>query len=171
MATSSKTSKGRSKATKTSAKSKSPKKISKLPPFATLPSPVMVGNQKYIPELKTEEQRRIYASQVLIPISVSSKTHALSGPLVDLDIDFRKLKEYFPYYHKCKPIGQGKKPRVELTTAEDPKTNETINLRLMNNGFRVFRATPSFKDPTDYLKWLNKIEKNQSPKLERYGDL
>lgn len=30
----------------------------------------------------------------------------------------------------------------------------------MNNGFRAFRATPlTFKDPTDYLDWLNKVEK------------
>ncbi|KAI5442943.1 hypothetical protein KIW84_011832 [Lathyrus oleraceus] len=137
MATSSKTSKDVSEATKTSVKSKSPKKISELPYFATLPGPIMVANQQYIPEPKTEEQRKNYASHVLIPIFVSSKTHVLSGPLADLDIDFSKLKEYFPYYHKCKPTGQAKKPRVELTTTEDPKTNETIDLRFMNNDFRA----------------------------------
>ena len=155
MITSSKTSKEVSKATKTtSVKSKAPKKISELPPFTILPSPIMVGNQQYIPEPKTEEQRRIYASQVLIPVpvSVSSKTHALSRPLTDLDTDFSKLKEYFPSYHKCKSIGQAKKPRVELTVTENPKTNETIDLRFMNNKFRVFCATPSFKEPTDYLE-------------------
>lgn len=123
METSSKISKDISKATKTSVKSKAPKKISELPPFATLPGPVMVGNQQYIPEPKIEEQRRIYASQVLIPIFVSSKTHALSGPLVDLDTDFSNLKEYFSSYHKCEPIGKARKPRVELTTSKDPKTN------------------------------------------------
>lgn len=100
METSSKTSKDISKATKTPVKSKTLKKISKLPPFATLPGPVMVGNQQYIPELKTKEQHKIYASQVLIPIYVYGKTHALSGPLADLDTDFSKLKEYFPSYKK-----------------------------------------------------------------------
>lgn len=29
----------------------------------------------------------------------------------------------------------------------------------MNNGFRAFRATPTFKDPTDYLNRLTKVEK------------
>lgn len=29
----------------------------------------------------------------------------------------------------------------------------------MNNGFRAFRAIPTFKDPTDYLNWLTKVEK------------
>lgn len=29
----------------------------------------------------------------------------------------------------------------------------------MNNGFRAFCATPTFKDPTDYLNWLTKVEK------------
>lgn len=153
MATSSKTSKEVSKATKTtSVKSKASKKILELPPFTILPSPVMVGNQQYIPESKTEEQRRIYTSQVLIPVSVSGKMHALFGPLTDLDADFIKLEEYFLSYHKCKPIGQAKKSKVELTAAENPKTNETIDLRFMNNGFRVFHATPSFKDPTNYFE-------------------
>lgn len=59
-----------------SVKSKAPKNISDLPLFATLSGPVMVGNQQYIPKPKTEEQRRIYASQVLIPISIFGKTHA-----------------------------------------------------------------------------------------------
>lgn len=152
MTTSRKTSKDISKATKTSARSKAPKKISELPLSATLPGPVMVGNKQYTPEPKTEEHCMIYASYVLIPSSVSGKTHALSGPLDDLDIDFSKLKEYFPSYHKCKLRGQAKKPRVESTTAEEPKTNETIYLRFMNNGFRFFRATPSFKDPTYYIE-------------------
>lgn len=29
----------------------------------------------------------------------------------------------------------------------------------MNNGFIAFRATSTFKDPTDYLNWLTKVEK------------
>lgn len=53
----------------------------------------MVDNQQYIPKPKTEEQRKIYASQVLIPIPVSGKTYVLSGPLDNLDIEFSKLKE------------------------------------------------------------------------------
>lgn len=43
-----------------------------------------------------------------------------------------------------------------------------MDLRFMNNGFRVFRATPSFKDPTDYLSWLNKIE---TPKYQIWKDM
>lgn len=97
------------------------------------------------------------------------KTHALFGPLSDLDTDFSKQKEYFPTYHKCKPIGQAKKPRVEPTTTEEPKIDETIDLRFMYNEFRVFRATPSFKDPTDYIEWLNKIEKAKAQTWKDMG--
>ena len=57
----------------TTTKTKALTKISELPPFTTLFAPMTVGNQQYIPEPKTEEQRRIYASQVLIPVSVSGK--------------------------------------------------------------------------------------------------
>jgi hypothetical protein len=102
----------------------------------------------------------IYASQVLIPVSVSNKTHALSGPLVDLDTDTSKLREFFPSYHKCKPIGQAKNPRT--SSSENTQSENTIDLRFMNNGFRAFRATPTFKDPTYYSNWLNKIEKQKA---------
>lgn len=78
MATSSKVPKETTKAIKVSIKhTKAPKKISDLPHFATLPSPVMMGNQQYIPEPRTEEQPRIYESQVLIPITVSGKKSML----------------------------------------------------------------------------------------------
>lgn len=170
MATSSEAPKEVSRAIKIkNVKSKSPKKILELPPFTTLPNPVTVGNQQYIPEPKTEEQRRIYTSQVLIPFSISGKTHVLSGPLTDIDTDFRKLKEYFPSYHKCKPIGQAKKPRVELTAVENPNATGTTDLRFMSNEFRVFRTTPSFKDPTDYLEWLKKIDKTKSQNWKYIG--
>jgi hypothetical protein len=58
---------------------------------------------------------------------------------------------------------------VDLNTVEEPKTNETIDLRFMNNDFRVFRATPSFKDPTNYLEWLNKIEKTKAQNWKDMG--
>lgn len=142
MATSSKVPKETTKVAKVSIKqTKAPKKISDFPPFATLPGPAMMGNQQYISEPKTEEQRRICEFQVLIPITVSGKNHALFGPLFDLNIDYSKLRDFFPTYHRCKLIGQAKKLRVErTTTAEEPQslTDETIDLRFMNNGFRVF---------------------------------
>lgn len=122
-----------------------------------LSAPLAVGNRQYIPESQTEEQRRIYASQVLIRVFVSDKTYALSGPLAELDIDTNKLREFFPSYHKCKPTGQARYPRT--TSTENTQAEDTIDLRFMNNGFRAFRATPTFKDPTDYSNWLTKVEK------------
>lgn len=170
METSSKVPKKLSVAIKTTAtKSKAPKKISDLPHFTTLSAPLTVGNQQYIPESKMEEQRITDASQVPIPVSVSRKNHALSRPLTDLDIDSSKLREYFPSYHKCKPIGQSKIPRTGITTTENPKASETIDLRFMNNGFIVFCATPIFKDPTNYLDWLKKVEKAKSQNWKDTG--
>ncbi|KAI5444303.1 hypothetical protein KIW84_012801 [Lathyrus oleraceus] len=129
MATSSKAPKEVSITIKTTASNiKSPKKISELPPFTILSAPITGGNQQYIPEPKIEEQHRIYASQVLIPISISRKNHALFGPLTDLDIDSSKLREYFPSYDKCKPIGKAKNPRTGITATENPKASETIDL-------------------------------------------
>lgn len=75
----------------------------------------MRGNQQYIPEPMTEEQRKIYESQVLIPVTVYGKTNALLGPFPDLNTDPSKLMDFFPTYHKCKPIGQTKKLRASTT--------------------------------------------------------
>lgn len=59
-------------------------------------------------------------------------------------------------------MGQVKNPRTGITTAENPKDIDVIDLRFMNNGFRDFHATPTFKDPTNYLDWLKKVEKAKS---------
>lgn len=155
MTTSSKVPKETTKVVKVSIKhTKALKKISGLPPFSMLPGPVMMGNQQYIPEPRTEEQRRIYEFQVLIPKTVSGKNHDLFGPLPNLNIEPSRPRDFFPTYHKCKPIGQAKKLRAErVNTVEESQslTYETIDLRFMNNDFRVFKVTPSLKDPTDYL--------------------
>lgn len=111
MATSSKALKETSVSIKTIAtKTKASKKISELPLFTTLSAPLAVDNRKYIPEPKTEEQRKIYASQVLIPVSVSGKDHALSGPLTDLDVDSSKLREFFSFLSQMQAYGASKKP-------------------------------------------------------------
>lgn len=70
-------------------------------------------------------------------------------------------------YHKCKPIGQAKNPRT--SSSENTLAENAIDLRFMNNGFRVFRATPTFKDPTDYSNWLNNIEKQKSQAWKDIG--
>lgn len=94
------------------------------------------------------------------------------GPLSNLNIEYSKRRDFFPTYHKCKPIGQAKRLRAERTaTTEEFQSlaDESIDLRFMNNVFRVFRATPSFKDPTNYLNWLNKIEKAKSQTWKDMG--
>lgn len=170
MATSSKAIKEIGVSIKTTAtKTKTPKKISELPPLAMLSSPLAAGNRQYIPEPQTEEQCRIYSSQVLIHVSISGKSYALSGPLADLDADSSNLREVFPSYHKCKPIGQARNPGIEITSTENLKAGDIIDLRFMNNGFRAFRATPTFKDPTDYLDWLNKVEKAKAQAWKDIG--
>lgn len=87
-------------------------------------------------------------------------------------LNLADLGTFFTTYHKCKPIGQVKILRAERTaTAEESQSlaDETLDLRFMNNDFRVFRVTPSFKDPTDYLNWLNKIEKANSQSWKDMG--
>lgn len=110
--------------------------------------------------------------QVLIPIFVYDKTHATLGPLSDTTTNPDSLREFFPTYHRYKPIANGKKPRAsdEIETAENPhhenqstpSIEKLIDLDYMNKGFRVFRSFPLFKDPSSYLSWLRKIESKKS---------
>lgn len=101
------------------------------------------------------------------------------GPLSDPNVDHSKLKEFFPTYHRYKPIACAKKPKAsdEIHTEENPNpdnqgnpsTDEPIILTYMNNVFRVFRSCPLFRDPSDYLGWLEKIEKKKSQVWKEVG--
>ena len=93
------------KDSKTVLKLKDPQMATPLPPYATFAGPKVMKNAQCIPEPLEKEKRAIYESQVLIPVLVSKKPHALSGPLSLLNADYDKLKDYFPTYHKTKPIG------------------------------------------------------------------
>lgn len=85
MASSKKITKKSNKNTKDSRKSRS------LPLADKILGPNTVGNQKYVPEPLTEEQRMIFQSQVLIPISISGKTHAMLGPMISIEIFKKKI--------------------------------------------------------------------------------
>lgn len=90
----------------TSSKAKSTKESKDSRPLSTrLQSPILNGNQQYVPESPMQEENlRIYESHLLIPYSISGKPHALMGPLPDPSLDVVKLREFFPSYHQTKPI-------------------------------------------------------------------
>lgn len=85
------------KITKDSAKNtKDSRKSQGLPLSNKILGPNTVGNQPYVPEPLTEEQMMIFQIQVLIPISISGKTHAMLGPLSNPNDDPDRLKEFCP---------------------------------------------------------------------------
>lgn len=116
---------------------------------------------------------------VLIPISVSGKTHAILGPLSDTTANPDSLREFFLTYHRYKPLSNRNKPKAsdEIETAENPHLDnqstplieKPIDLDYMNNEFRVFRSCPLFKDPSDYLGWLKKIENKKAQVWKNMG--
>lgn len=144
MASSTKIIKESNKNTKDSRKSQT------LPFADKILGPNTMGNQQCVLEPLTEEQRMIFQSQILIPISIYGKTHAMLGPLSNLNVDPNRLKEFSPTYHRYKPITCLKKPKANEETHidENPRpdnqgnlsTDEPINLTYMNQGFRVFRT-------------------------------
>lgn len=60
----------------------------------------------------------------------------------DPAVDIVKLRDFFPSYHRTKPIARIKKP---------------IDLEYMTATLFVFRYAPSPKRNEDYILWLNKI--------------
>lgn len=85
-----------------------------LLPITQIAKPSLVGNQEYVPEPPLlEEKRKIYQSQVLIPLFIAGKNHAYMGPFPDPNVDAEKLKKFFPTYHRTKPL------------ASKPETNDS----------------------------------------------
>lgn len=96
------------------------------------------------------------------------------GPLSNPNVDPDRLKDFFPTYHRYKPIACIKKPKVnEENPNPDNQGNlsndEPIDLTYMNSGFRVFQSCPLFRDPSDYLGWLEKNEKKKSQVWKEMG--
>lgn len=156
---------------------KDSKKQSSLPVVHKILGPKVVGSQQYIPKPPLEEEkRRIYQSQILIPTFISGKTHVIAGPLKDVSTNLVKLKEYFPTFHRHKPIASGRKSKSsnedvgeEPTTIVDTQTKlstepieTTITLDYLSIKLRVFRSCPLFKEPKNYLSWHAKIEKHKA---------
>ncbi|XP_050883068.1 uncharacterized protein LOC127086362 [Lathyrus oleraceus] len=140
------------------------KQDSTLPPAHDLKGPTTIGNQQYVPEPPNEREKEcIYKSQVLIPVLISGNCHAMLGPLPNPKIKPDRLKEFFPTYFHIKPIGAGVKPqpKEKMVEQKDPSSSTDdgeMNLTYLNYT-RIFRTCPWSKDPSDYLSWLNKVEK------------
>lgn len=111
-----------------------------------LPSATCIVNQEYVLEPPNyEEKLWIYKSHVIIPYSISRKTHALKGlfPYVDLT----KVMDFFLSYHRTNPMVSIKEP---------------LNLEYMTATLRIFHSTPPTKKNEDYILWLKKIEAKMS---------
>lgn len=65
-----------------------------------------------------EEKWRIYQLHVLITISISGNTHAIVILLPNINVNHKRLKEYFLTYHRTKPIASRKKSKT---------SDETVN--------------------------------------------
>ncbi|KAI5442394.1 hypothetical protein KIW84_011460 [Lathyrus oleraceus] len=135
-----------------------------FPPVHDLKVPMTIGNQQYVPEPPNEKEKDcIYKSQVLIPILVSGNCHAMLGPLPNLEIKPDRLKEFFPSYFHTKPIGAGRKPQPKEKAVEQKDASSSTDIGELDltylNYPRIFRTCPWSKDPSDYVSWLDKIEK------------
>lgn len=82
-----------------------------LPLAHMLSFAIGIGNQEDVLEpLNYEENHQIYKSQVIIPYSIYGKTHALMGPMPDTYVVLTKIRDFFPSYHRTKPMVSVKEP-------------------------------------------------------------
>lgn len=95
------------------------------------------------------------------------------------------MKEVFPAYHRTQPLVSAKKclansadkstmgtsievativetPLVDTTTTIVVEVENPINLLYMSNTLRMFRFFPTFKHPSNYISWLEKVEWKKS---------
>lgn len=120
-----------------------------------LPSGTCIGNHEYVPGPPNyEEKIQIYISHVIIPYSISGKTHALMGPMHDPYVDLTKIRYFFPSYQMTKPMVSIKEP---------------LNLEYMTSTLHVFRSTPPTKKNEDYILWMKKIEAKMSETWKSRG--
>lgn len=97
----------------------------------------VIGTQEYVSEPPNfEEKLRTYKSQVLIIYVISEITPALMVLMLDPAKGLIKFKDFFPVYHRIKPI-------VSI--------NETMNLEHHTSTLRVFRSAPPTKKHDDYI--------------------
>lgn len=102
-----------------------------MPMANTLSCAQVIANQEYVPEPPNyEEKLHIYKSQVIIPYSISEKTYALMSLMYDPSADLTNIKEFFPSYHRTKP----------LVSIPGP-----LNLEYMTTSLRVFRSAPPLR--------------------------
>src|ERR1051325_5463710 len=143
---------------------------------------INLDNQEFITTPKlSQEQKAIYASQVIIPTTVPDKTLGVMGPLISTE-RLEKTKGFFPAYFQTKPIinkSVSPKTKDNESAAKLPKTleetSEGITTTLKRDPFNMDYVTVNFKPfrscPTSdqsYQNWLAKIE---NKKAQEWGNL
>src|ERR1051325_1394687 len=108
---------------------------------------INLDNQEFITTPKlTQEQKAIYASQVIIPTTVLDKTLGVMGPLISTE-RLEKTKGFFPAYFQTKPI-------INKSIPSKPKENESA-VKLPRNLEETCEGTTSTprRDPfnMDYV--------------------
>ncbi|XP_058772354.1 serine/threonine-rich protein adg2-like [Vicia villosa] len=100
-----------------------------LQPVLKLQTPMQMGNQEYIPNPNTAEERAIYASQVIIPFELSVKTYAFMGPLPGENSSPNK---FFPAYYKTRPLVSKIKIDDEAAITGLRPTGETFDPNVLD---------------------------------------
>lgn len=91
--------------------------------------PIYSNDMTYILETpKKKEKSIIWASHLLIPLSIAGKTRAFLGPLPKSFMNPNKLKDFFPCLPYCKPCAF---------------ENESFELGYMEQPCHVFCSYPS----------------------------
>jgi hypothetical protein len=112
------------------------------------------GDDDFVPEFQgSPEDREKWYSNVIIPFGIGKATHALGGPLQQLEALIQKVNTIFPGFKTCEP-------RVFNTAP--------YNFEYLKHSHKSFRFEPKFGHEA-YVPWLNRVQKAFLDVWMRYG--
>jgi hypothetical protein len=116
---------------------------------------VLEDGEEVIPEPSgTEAERKIWASQLMIPFSLKKDAHAFCGPYPShSETTSKEVNAIFPLHVTCGPRIFESNP---------------YNFGYLKNALKIFRAAP-YTAHKDYIPWLDRVEKDFKDSWQSYG--
>jgi hypothetical protein len=116
---------------------------------------ILDNGEEVVPEPSgSEEERKIWAAQLMIPFSVKKEQLAFGGPYPPhSEVVSKEVNTLFPQYKTCEPRIFDSSP---------------YNFGYLKNSIKLFRSSPYIAHK-DYIPWLDRVEKEFNETWESYG--
>ncbi|WJX78972.1 hypothetical protein P8452_62142 [Trifolium repens] len=108
--------------------------------------PVIIDDSEFVSEPDmTSVESNIWGEELIIPHKLEGRTFAFAGLLPSSDNFSEDVSNIFPLHTTCEP---------------KIFANSVFDMSFFEPGYRAFRSAPVVSE--GYLKWLNKVEKQNA---------